>query len=747
MDIWNDKYRIGEEVHPHESMARVVKGVYKHDPSRVAAADALEAMQKCLWVPAGRTQLAAGSDKVITMVNCFVDREIEDSMVGISDALKDAMLSMQQGGGIGMDFSPLRPVGANLERTGTEASGPLPFMDMWDSMCSTIKSAGSRRGAMMATMNIEHPDIVEFIQAKREQGRLTNFNLSVLVTDAFMDAMKNDEEWHLGCNVPRHDGKHLFITVEDSGQKWYAYKRWNARKLWELIMENTYEYSEPGVIFIDKINEENNLKYCEEISCTNPCGEQPLPPNGSCVLGAVNLARMVIKPFTTEAHFDFKLLQQTAKVGVRFLDNVVDESIYPLEAQRDESQDKRRVGLGITGLANCLAQLGEEYGGPPSLITTANIMSCLKETAYDTSALLAKERGPFPLYDDENWGQTSIVESLPTRIRNKIKKHGIRNGTLLTVAPTGTTSLYVGNVSSGLEPVFLPKLLRKVLQRDDSMKEYTAYDYGHLLYAAVTGSNIDTVVTPDYMQDFTAVTPVRHLAIQEVCQMHIDASVSKTINCPEITDLETIGVLYEFAYEKGCKGCTTYRPSNVRGSILSAPDDTVAPVSLPLIDRPQVLAGHTYKLKWPNAEDSYYVHINDHNNKPFEIFISSTSSKYTDWTTALSLMISANMRRSGDISFIPEELSKVVSVNDAGWINGKFYGSLVALIGETIQAHLNKDKNSDSKDVAIGVPTDTQDIMDTQIKFGVVCPQCNNPTLFMQESCSKCTNCGYSTCG
>ncbi len=294
-DVWDAKYRWNNEEHPHDSMRRVVDGVYKHDPSRYARRNALEAMQKVLWVPAGRIQAAAGTTKVVTMLNCFVDRTIKDSMDSIADSLKDAMLTMQQGGGIGMDFSTLRPSGAYLQRTGAIASGPLPFMDMWDAMCETIMSAGARRGAMMATMHCEHPDLVKFITAKQEKGRLTNFNVSILITDAFMDAVANDEDWYLGFGVPRSDGKHLFRTERDDEVTkgiWYAYERHNAKELWDMIIQNTYKWSEPGVIFIDRVNDTNNLNYCETISCTNPCGEQPLPPNGCCNLGCITNSEM-----------------------------------------------------------------------------------------------------------------------------------------------------------------------------------------------------------------------------------------------------------------------------------------------------------------------------------------------------------------------------------------------------------------------------------------------------------------------
>ncbi|KKL56776.1 hypothetical protein LCGC14_2242030, partial [marine sediment metagenome] len=537
-DIWTDKYRYGEEAHPFDSMRRVVEGVFSKDPDKDAKRDALEAMQKGLWIPAGRIHAGAGTPNVVTLLSCYVCQDIHDSMSGIADTLKDGMLTMQQGGGIGLNFSSIRPAGAFLKRTGAVASGPLPFMDMWDSMCATIMSAGSRRGAMMAVMDCEHPDLVEFITAKHKKGRLTNFNVSVLITDAFLAAVEADEEWFLGFNVPRSDGRHQFVVErEDRGsfEQWYAYSKWQARDLWNLILENTYEWSEPGVVFIDRINRRNNLSYCETITSTNPCGEEPLPPNGCCNLGAVNLARMVKEPFTDAAEFDYELLHEIASLGTRFLDNVIDVTLYPLEAQAKEEYAKRRIGIGITGLANALAQLQLRYGSGDAVRATESIMSTLRDATYLASSGLAEERGPFPLWDADRWGATSpVVQSLTSDVKGRVMEFGVRNSVMLTIAPTGTTSLYAGNVSAGLEPVFLHKMQRNVRQPDDTYKPYTAYDYGYLLYCQVKRVVPDRVSgLPEYMVTHEDLTVREHIDMQAVCQDHIDASVSKTINCPQ----------------------------------------------------------------------------------------------------------------------------------------------------------------------------------------------------------------------
>ncbi|KKN66724.1 hypothetical protein LCGC14_0468350 [marine sediment metagenome] len=760
-DVWKDKYRYGEEAHPFDSMRRVVEGVYSKDSNADAKRNALEAMQKGLWIPAGRIQAGAGTPNIVTMLNCYMSRDIDDSMPGIMEALKDAALTQQQGGGIGMNFSSLRPSGAFLRRTGAVASGPLPFMDMWDGMCATIMSAGSRRGAMMAVMDCEHPDLPEFITAKHEAGRLKNFNLSVLISDAFLSAVETDEEWFLGFNVPKADGRHIFtVERDDRGriEPWFAYSKWKARELWDLILENTYEWSEPGVVFIDRINKRNNLNYCETITGTNPCGEQPLPANGCCNLGAVNLAKMVRDPFSDHAQFDYDLLDQIASLGTRFLDNVIDVTLYPLDDQATEEYAKRRIGVGITGLANALAQLQVRYGSPEALKVTNMIMHALTNAVYSASADLAEERGVFPLYDGSQWAahERSVLHTVLDRgTRDKLSRHGVRNGVLMTIAPTGTTSLYAGNVSSGLEPVFLHKAQRNVRQKDNTYKPYTVYDYGYLLYSVVhhVTPTMTTKGLPDYMVTHEALSVWEHIAMQAACQKYVDASVSKTINCPQDITFEDFKQIYEEAHKAGCKGCTTYRYSEVRGSILSSGAAKDTPTSQPiLLTRPDVLSGQTYKVRWPNVDENYYITINDVGGKPFEVFIHSTSSKYTDWTTALSLMISAIMRKGDDISFMPKELAKVRSADDVGYVDGVFYGSLVALIGDTIRRHLSSGDISSVESSASRRPASKSANPQINIELiasgigGETCPRCNQPSLIRQEGCEACTLCIYTKC-
>ncbi|MEM1316097.1 MAG: adenosylcobalamin-dependent ribonucleoside-diphosphate reductase, partial [Pseudomonadota bacterium] len=405
------------------------------------------ALQDFRYLPAGRILAGAGTGRTVTLFNCFVMGTIEDSMAGIFDGLKEAALTMQQGGGIGYDFSPIRPKGAPVAGVGADASGPLSFMDVWDAMCRTIMSAGSRRGAMMATLRCDHPDIEAFIDAKRDPARLRMFNLSVLVTDPFMAAVKADAAWDL-----TFDGR-IHRTVQ-------------ARALWDRIMRATYDYAEPGVIFIDRINQANNLSYVEEISATNPCGEQPLPPYGACLLGSVNLARLVKNPFAEDAHIDDAELADLVATSVRMMDNVVDASRFPLEAQAQEARAKRRIGLGVTGLADALLMTGLRYGSEDAAAQTEAWLRAVARAAYLASAALAREKGPFPLFDAEAFLASPTVQAMDEDVRAAIAEHGIRNALLTSIAPTGTISLLAGNVSSGIEPVFAFSYSRKVLQPD-----------------------------------------------------------------------------------------------------------------------------------------------------------------------------------------------------------------------------------------------------------------------------------------
>ena len=875
-NVWEGHYKKLNDETPADSLQRVVDFIYQNEIGSYEHKLATDMLMNGYFNPGGRIHAGAGTGNLVTLLNCFVMDDIADSLDSIMDVLRQSALTSQQGGGIGMNFGTLRPKNAVVRRTNSVSSGVLPFMDMWHYMCATIKSAGTRRGAMMGILPVWHPDIIDFIQAKQTQGRLTNFNVSVAVTDAFMEAVEGDLPWDLFFNVPHATMPQEEITIGD--EVFYIYKTLPARELWDMILRNTYEYSEPGVIFIDRVNDLNNLAYCERISATNPCvtsntnlftvtgiqkamdiipgygvwntglrggvadeievyehqpiykvsfsdggelectaghifytmhhhqsleystmrtdelqhgtlvrvsegpkyyntktelpgvemhglnnfdfgyhygaalvkdhwikrylpkldtticnmileltpdskpeyltqisetilhkahftihrglmmgivdtlgvmekvdtpdfqiavpipndtlrkqlrliflcngihplyresdnafllkgdnlkplqahvqpdtfyraiqshlatyvpqpinwtarvvsvedmkktdivfdvyekvtdswvtegyaskgcGEQPLPPFGQCDLGSINLARLVSKPFADDSMVDVDSLYKAIEAGVRFLDNVLDVSNYPLEEQKQEAHSKRRIGLGITGLANMLEFLKIRYGSQECIKYVGEMMHLIMDYTYRCSALLAREKGSFPLFDLAEFKKSPMWDKLSSETQWCIEKYGIRNGVLLTVAPTGSTSIYYGNVSSGLEPVFSHRYMRKVLQHDDTWKELVVHDYAFDKYCEQFGEPADLADLPEYMVTANELSVDEHLAVQAVIQQYIDSSVSKTINCPSDMDYEQFKGVYEKAYALGLKGCTTYRPSLVRGWIMKEVD-------------------------------------------------------------------------------------------------------------------------------------------------------------------------------
>ena len=532
-------------------------------------------------------QLAGG----IHTGNCFVMGTIPDSMSGIFDMLKEAALTMQQGGGIGYDFSTIRPKGAEVKGVAADASGPLTFMDVWDAMCRTVMSAGSRRGAMMATMRCDHPDIELFIDAKRDPAKLRMFNLSVLVTDDFMAAVKDDALWPLMHEVFPGKGRDIGSVVGADGVRRYIYNVVPARALWEKIMRSTYDYAEPGVIFIDRINSANNLKYIEKIASTNPCAEQPLPPYGACLLGSINLARFVSKPFTVESSVMWRLLRETVCVAVRMMDNVIDVTGFPLPEQEHEAKNKRRIGLGVTGLADMLTMLGLTYGHDDAVKFTEDLMRQITEACYWASIELAMEKGSFPLFDADEYLSSDFMLGMDEELRETIRSVGIRNSHLTSIAPTGTISLYAGNVSSGIEPIFAYGYTRKVLQPDGSKIEERVRDYAvalfekHFYETVYNPGDFKSSAWSDGYLPATFVTaqdlpPDAHLRMQAAAQRWIDSSISKTINLPREISFEDFEAVYLRAYDLGCKGCTTYRPNDVTGSVLAVEKVQPEPIAV-----------------------------------------------------------------------------------------------------------------------------------------------------------------------
>ena len=742
--IWDMKYRfkqadgtpIDETV--EDSWRRIARALAAVE---TAAADwepkFYEALSDFKFLPAGRITAGAGTERSVTLFNCFVMGTIPDSMGGIFDMLKEAALTMQQGGGIGYDFSTIRPKGAKVKGVAADASGPLSFMDVWDAMCRTIMSAGSRRGAMMATMRCDHPDILDFITAKRDPARLRMFNVSVLVTDAFMAAVKADDPWDL-----------LF-----DGQVYHTLR---AVELWDQIMNSTFEFAEPGVIFIDRINQANNLNYCETIAATNPCGEQPLPPYGACLLGSINMARLVSDPFGDQAQLDDAVLADLVATAVRMMDNVVDASRFPLEAQQREAEAKRRIGLGVTGLADALLMVGLRYGSVEAAAQTEAWMHQIARAAYLASVELAKEKGAFPLFDAEGYLASGAMEQMDADVRDAIAENGIRNALLTSIAPTGTISLYAGNVSSGIEPVFAYAYTRKVLQKDGTRSEEEVIDYAVQMWREKMGD----AELPGYFVNAQTLAPLEHVRMQAAAQKWIDSSISKTINCPEDISFEAFKDVYMAAWDQGCKGCTTYRPNAVTGSVLSVSEegektpeaDTGADgvyISEPL-SRPEALEGQTYKVKWPDSEHALYITVNDlllnGNRRPFEVFINSKNMEHFAWTVALTRMISAVFRRGGDVSFVVEELKAVFDPRGGAWVDGKYIPSILAAIGGVIEHHMVTTGFLSGE--GMGLKSDPQaEVVALQNARGGACSSCGQFDLRMVEGCMTCGSCGYSKCG
>jgi len=1045
--IWDKKYRFkdskGEPLDHsvHDTWARIANSLASvEDNSNVFYEAFYKALEDYQFLPAGRIIAGAGTGRQVTLFNCYVMGTIPDSMDGIFSMLREAALTMQQGGGIGYDFSTIRPKGAEVKGVAADASGPLTFMDVWDAMCRTVMSAGERRGAMMATMRCDHPDIEEFIEAKRDASRLRMFNLSVLVTDDFMEAVRMGAEWD------------LWFRHKDGEER--IYKTVNARELWNKIIQTTYDVAEPGVIFIDRINQLNNLGYCETISATNPCvpgdtpiltldgyqpiqdligqetsvwngkswetvtpfstgfnplvrvtlsngqelictpahdfvledgtkvpadelvvgqalqkaehegyqgsgslanaysqgfysgdgtknakkswvysskyeviprlcgsvaenehperrfrvwshgtmlakdyvpmnecledriewftglldangtlaiasngapslqltsmdeefmrrvqlfltglgvpahlgverhkeanwssshtaarisistpgvrrlqelglkpsrlklpegypvhnrarklrvvsvtdlgrseetfcftsketgmgvfngiltgqcGEQPLPPYGACLLGSINLSRLVQAAFTKQAELDLDRLDQLVSTAVRMMDNVIDVSLFPVPQQKEEALAKRRIGLGVTGLADALAMCRIKYGTAEAARQVEEWMEAIALSAYQASIELAKEKGAFPLFDADGFLRKGsfAAERLPIEMQDDIRQYGIRNALLTSIAPTGTISLYAGNVSSGIEPIFAYGYTRKVLQADGSKVEEEVVDYAVALYQSMyPGEEL-----PDYFTTAQDLKPSEHLRMQAAAQRWVDSSISKTINVPVDISFEEFRDVYEVAYEQGCKGCTTYRPNDVTGSVLEVKTDKPAKIKAPA-DRPKRLEGATYKLKWPNEPHAFYITFTDQvdssgRRRPFEVFINSKSVEHYQWIVALTRMISAVFRRGGNVAFVARELQEVFDPKGGAFMGGAYVPSLLAAIGGIVAEHMQSIGYGDMKGVALADQKPPIDLEWTQIPQHQ-CKDCGSYNVKKESGCEVCKDCGSSKCG
>ncbi len=723
-EIWDKKYRFrsdaGEDADLPATLDRVanaVAGAEKPAARKLWRGRFREALNDFRFIPAGRILAGAGTARNVTLFNCFVMGTLPDNLPGIFEHLREAAITLQQGGGVGMDFSTIRPSGAPVRGVGAQASGPLSFMDTWDAMCRTIMSAGQRRGAMMGCLRIDHPDIEAFIDAKRDGTRFRNFNLSVLVTGAFMDALDRGETWDL--------------VFEGT-----PYRTLPASEIWDRLMKATFDAAEPGVIFVDRVNALNNLAGSEVIAASNPCGEQMLPPYGACLLGSINLARLVGSPFEPDAGISAEALEEITATAIRFLDNVIDISRYPLDAQAKEARSKRRIGLGVTGLADALIFCGAAYGSDEAVALTELWLGTIKRAAYRASARLAAEKGRYPLYDKAILDRPNLL-SLDRETRALIAEHGLRNGCLTSIAPTGTTSLLADNVSSGIEPVFAFSYVRKVLQADGSRRDEPVTDYALAEWRKMYA---DLPVPEEIFVSAQTLSPDDHLRMQAAAQRFVDSSISKTVNCPAGISFDAFKDVYLQGYQMGCKGLTTYRPNAVTGSVLSvsAPPPaghTPDPADRPLSPRQRRLEGATYKLKWPLSAHAVYVTINDaedgQGHRPFEIFVNSKNMDHYAWTLALTRMISAVFRRGGDVNFVAEELQAVFDPQGGAFMDGRYVPSLPAAIGRIVSEHLGMH----------------DPVMPATSPDAACCPKCGQKALVRKEGCDTCLECGHSKCG
>lgn len=812
-DALLEKYAKGNETSIEQVQGRVAMALATVEVEKVWEGRFLEALQAG-FVPAGRIWSAAGTDIKATLINCFVQpvgdsiSDAEDGNPGIYDALKFAAETMRRGGGVGYNFSRIRPKNAMVKGTHSKASGPISYMEVFDRSCVTVESAGSRRGAQMAVLNVGHPDIVDFIHAKREYvtnsagmrlGRLTNFNMSIGVTDAFMNAVQQDEEWHLTHRVPPS-----FESTQASNGEW-IYQTVRASELWEQVMESTYNHGEPGILFIDRINKDNNLFYCEEIEATNPCGEQPLPPYGCCCLGSINLTQFVVDPFTPTAYFDFQAFEALVPKAVRMLDNVLDVTVWPLEEQHAEAMAKRRIGLGFLGLGSACSMLGIRYDRDAGREFASQVAERMRNAAYNASVDLAIEKMPFPLFDAEKYfSGESFATRLPEDIKERIRKHGIRNSHLLSIAPTGTITLaFADNASNGIEPPFSLSYERKKRMPDNSTQVYDVEDSAYRLFRHINGPEAPL---PESFVTALEMSAMDHLEMVKAVAPFVDTAISKTVNIPADYPFENFKDLYFEAWKGKLKGLATYRPNDTLGAVLSLKTEggdkkeTIGESSVLLVDsdplRKQIqrrpdgdLHAVTKKVHYSctSGDVSYYASVSFMEvdgvingeavkiKRPIEFFIMGDPTEGQQWLTALMRQLSMTARFGGSVAKSLADLRKVKW--DKGLISfGKIqkedgtqvplrHGSECAVLAYAMQQILIGEKFLDvdgnqvpakvlakagskiDADTTVFIDEPTVEESKPEVT-GHECPHCHSLTLAKRDGCKVCTSCGFEgTCG
>jgi len=646
------------------------------------------------FVPGGRIQSGAGTGLQVTLINCFV-QPVTDSMDGIAEALRQAMLTLKAGGGVGYDFSPIRPKGAIVHAVQAEASGPISFMRVFDRACETLESAGYRRGAQMGVLRVDHPDIREFIEAKYERGQLSNFNVSVGVTDEFMQAVEDDgwfELVHEAEPCPRLKEERPEIHFDEAKGKW-VYERVRAREIWDCVMEATYDHADPGVLFLDRVNQENNLWYAESISATNPCGEQCLPSFGCCCLGSVNVTEFVREPFSENASFDKERFGEIVRIAIRMLDDVLDATAWPLPEQDKEAEAKRRVGLGYLGLGDALIMLGLRYDSEEGRAMAAEISRVMRDESYRASVDLAQEKGAFPLFDADQYLQGRFVQRLPEDIQAAIREHGMRNSHLLSIAPTGTITLaFADNASNGIEPPFSWTYTRNKRMPDDTTKKFEVEDHAFRVWRQL-GNDPGPLVDGRYANlpgQFVSALEMRvedHMKMIAAVQPFIDSAISKTCNVPADYDYQDFRELYSQAWRAGAKGLTTFRPNDITGAVLETSHDTQQPsefdtsdadrrlrldkapqpalASLRWQNRPSFVDGNpakTYMVSHPGGKFAVFIgYVENGEKHPFEVWVNG--AEQPRGAGAIAKALSMDMR-TRDASWLKAKLDSLAKVHD-----------------------------------------------------------------------------------
>lgn len=780
-DVLAEKYLAAGEQTAEDLFRRVSQALADQEKPELRAEWAEKFFQNMQAgaIGAGRIMAAAGLDTKATLINCFVQPVAdatngfdENGNPGIYTALSQAAETMRRGGGVGYDFSNLRPKGARVKGTNSYASGPCSFIDVFDASCTTVESAGARRGAQMGVMRIDHPDVLEFITAKRQKGRWNNFNVSVGVSSDFMHAVESDAKWELVHVATPSDVQIQEGAYQREDGKW-VYKTVQARGLWDAIMKSAYDFAEPGILFIDNINTDNNLYYAETIAATNPCGEQPLPPYGCCDLGPIILTKFVRDAFTDHARFDFDAFRAAVSIQVRMLDNVLDATVWPLPEQHKESQQKRRIGVGFTGLGDALIMLGLKYNSEAGVAQGEEIARNMRDAAYLASVELAKEKGAFPLFDADKYLQSGFTKRLPEEIRAAIKQHGIRNSHLLSIAPTGTVSLaFADNASNGIEPPFSWTYNRKKRTADGGNAHYTVEDHAYRLYKAMHGQDAKL---PEYFVSALEMSAAEHVAMMQTVQPYIDTAISKTVNIPADYPFEDFKNLYMESWKAGLKGCATYRPNDTLGAVLSVDAPKPAEEAKPAAAahsssmatvverRPEgPLNAVVDKIEYFTHDGArrLYLVVSFMNvegvERPIEFFMPvGQTGESQQWITATmrSLSLAA---RGGFLDKALDDLRKVAWDRGPiryGWRDKEdgtriplWHDSEVALLAYAIQSIIANRGEAQPAPVTTAAPAPA--LLDNQTMSGTKCPDCGAHAVIKKDGCSFCTACGYiGACG